>query len=973
VITSVQVKTERTLFPSRSDNNHSGPLSEAQFYALYDWCINPVLSLGDLLKRLGEELERWGRVNVRWQREECQINLYLFSSAVACTVDDYLAIPSRNITGIAKNHSFLKLPAAAAQLAVNAAHTLPRFLSDRCGSAWREEWGRFLDRVCDIVVQEQEVNHIQMNGLQAMFRKIAKAKLPQKLLLRRMILPEGFRCQDLAHQDLLAMVRKTISRQKQECRFGIIGPRTFAAYFAPLVSAYVKSLNWPTPTVMTLRPKWGISEREKKKLRQLVSQSDHVLIVDDYPNTGETVKKLVRMVTAFGARPERISFLAPMHHAEKPCSFSDGRDETGHVDRDTLLPDELHKERFLNSPAAEALLREYFTGLGFDEVAVRESSAVDEVNDRLRQHYGDGFHVRMKRVYDVAFRNGDARSVKRVFAKSVGWGWLGYHAYLSGTRLSAFVPKVIGLRNGLLFTEWIEESPRARENRTDRALLSRLSSYVARRTESLRLTEDPWFASPGYRWTGWETVVDVIRSAYGPIVDRLAMPLVQRRLGTYASPSPTLVDGHMRRDEWIETDGGIRKVDFEHHNFGGPELDMVDPAYDLASAIYEFRLSAAEEQELIHLYAQAAGDRQVFERVPVHKLLYGMTALQEAAYWVTRAQSPAKKDGWNERYLEARNFLIDHLHRFCARRISRQNRTNLAGRPFFLDLDGVFDTEALGFPHTTYSGLLALRLLWLHDFQVILNTGRSAEQVANYCTTYGFAGGVAEYGSVYVDAVRRCEVPLIDAETAGRLTRCREALRAMPGVFVDPAYRYSIRAYRYRGSRTESLDTAEVKLLLERLGAGNLDFINQGNTFIVQMGVSKGSGFAAAKKITGYQDTKVFAIGDTVQDGEMLEAADYAYAPSSCSEELYDLATRGKCRIMAEPCQRGLLAAVREIIRDISPARVKGRLAPERPDDATHLLWFLLYVAELPRFAQLARTIQWSFSGSVPPNPERER
>ena len=966
-MTPVQIKNEQTMLLAKSDSNDTAQLSEGQFYALYDWCINPVLSLSDLMGRLDEELKRWGRLNVRWQREECRINLYLFSCAVACTVDDYLAIRPRDVTGIAKDHSFLKLPAAAAQMLVSAAHALPRFLPYRRVSAWRDEWGRFLDRVCDMVVQEPDLSLTQMNNLQTMFRKLAISRLPQKLLLRRMILPEGFRCQDLAHQDLLAMVQKTISRHEGKCRFGIIGPRTFAAYFAPLVSAYVKSLNWPAPAVMTLRPKWGISGREKKKLRQLVSRSDRVLIVDDYPNTGETIKKLVRMLTAFGARPERISFLAPTHHAQKPGSFSGHAEETAHIDRDTLLPDELHKERFLNSVAAESLLREYFTDLGWDEVAIRESSAVDEVNERLRQHYGDGFHVRMKRVYDVTLKTGDAGCVKRVFAKSVGWGWLGYHAYLSGTSLSGFVPKVIGLRNGLLFTEWIEEAPGVRENGTNRAPLARLSSYVARRSESLRLAEDPWFACPGYRWTGWDTVIDVIRSAYGPSVDHLAMPFVKRRIAKkYVSPSPTLVDGHMRRDEWIETDAGIRKVDFEHHNFGGPELDMADPAYDLASAIYEFRLSGADEQELIQLYALAGGDQQVFERVPVHKLLYGMAALQEAAYWVARAQSVPKKQEWNERYLGARNFLIDHMHRFCARRISRQDRPNLSGRPFFLDLDGVFDTETLGFPHTTYSGLVAVRLLQLHGFQIMLNTGRSAEQVANYCMTYGFAGGVAEYGSVFVDSVQRREVPLIDEEAASELTRCRESLRAMPGVFIDPAYRYSVRAYRYRGSRTEALAADEVRSLLERLQAGKLDFISQGNTFVLQKGINKGSGFVAAKKLTGCQDAKVCAIGDTVQDREMLEAADYAYAPSNCSKELYDLAGRGKCRIMPAPYQRGLLAAVRESIRATPPVQGKRCLAPERSDDMSHLLWFLLYVAELPRFQQLVRTIQWSLSGNVP-------
>jgi len=44
------------------------------------------------------------------------------------------------------------------------------------------------------------------------------------------------------------------------------------------------------------------------------------------------------------------------------------------------------------------------------------------------------------------------------------------------------------------------------------------------------------------------------------------------------------------------------KVDFEQHNFGGAELDIVDPAYDLASAIFELAFTEQEEQELLDEY-----------------------------------------------------------------------------------------------------------------------------------------------------------------------------------------------------------------------------------------------------------------------------------------------------------------------------------------------------------------------------------
>ncbi len=48
----------------------------------------------------------------------------------------------------------------------------------------------------------------------------------------------------------------------------------------------------------------------------------------------------------------------------------------------------------------------------------------------------------------------------------------------------------------------------------------------------------------------------------------------------------------------------------------------------------------------------------------------------------------------------------------------------------------------------------ALSLLHDHGFAIAVNTARSVAEVKEYCSTYGFAGGVAEYGSFLWDAVR---------------------------------------------------------------------------------------------------------------------------------------------------------------------------------------------------------------------------
>src|SRR5438093_3081724 len=65
-------------------------IDEETFYSRYEWCLNPILSIRELLERLKEELNHCPTA-AGWQRDECKINLYLFACAIACTADDYFA------------------------------------------------------------------------------------------------------------------------------------------------------------------------------------------------------------------------------------------------------------------------------------------------------------------------------------------------------------------------------------------------------------------------------------------------------------------------------------------------------------------------------------------------------------------------------------------------------------------------------------------------------------------------------------------------------------------------------------------------------------------------------------------------------------------------------------------------------------------------------------------------------------------
>src|SRR5206468_6294456 len=165
--------------------------------------------------------------------------------------------------------------------------------------------------------------------------------------------------------------------------------------------------------------------------------------------------------------------------------------------------------------AVEPRLREYYRDRGFDDTRMRETPEVEALNARFGRSGEDDLHARLKRVYEVRLTGRGRRPVvARVIAESVGWGWLGYHAYVAGMRLHDFVPRLIGLRNGLLFSEWVGETVRGAEGAADGALRRTMSAYVAARVQRLGVGEAPACDSPDDRGAGWGELVGLLRGVY---------------------------------------------------------------------------------------------------------------------------------------------------------------------------------------------------------------------------------------------------------------------------------------------------------------------------------------------------------------------------------------------------------------------------------------------------------------------------
>src|SRR6266446_8641595 len=128
--------------------------TENEFYSLYEWCLNPLLTLRELFLRLHEEFARHGSLRVGWQREESIINIYLFACAIGCTVDDFLAEPRWRLKALINYFPRWKPLLWRADLLVNLPFFAANEFRHRGIVLWRRRWRRGVEDVCALLAGE---------------------------------------------------------------------------------------------------------------------------------------------------------------------------------------------------------------------------------------------------------------------------------------------------------------------------------------------------------------------------------------------------------------------------------------------------------------------------------------------------------------------------------------------------------------------------------------------------------------------------------------------------------------------------------------------------------------------------------------------------------------------------------------------------------------------------------------------------
>lgn len=882
---------------------------EIEFYDQYPWVLNAYPTLREVLGHLTAQLNILESME-GWRQREVISNIFLLACSVTDTLDDYIAGNTYDFSKLKQAFPFAGLAVRFLNGMATAARRLREARLSRL-RAWNEAWRSTLtDFLQHTIVDEPATNSLFQQ--RARLVRLLPPRFPDRLWNARPKMPAFFRSRDFTPSDCLELGKKFIECFPEGDRpVFVLGLRTAGSFLAPLLCA---SLRTRVPAVdwVAVRPKKGLASSEKTALRDAAARRARVLVIDESIHSGQTLVTTITLLRRTGFADSDIVVLNPVEPAFPNWRDSSVLQSVPKIHVITLEPVQRHKQRLLDSGAVSSLVKDYYRANGYADATIVASPETEKRNAEWRSLPPERVDVRLKRLFEVHLTDtGGRNEIRQVVAKSVGWGWLGYHAFLAGRALDEFVPPILGLRDGILYSEWLPNKKRV----PDRQIaIGTLGSYVASRARRLKLSGNPApdLAREG-RNKGLEMLATALSRAYG---SRVAAAVQRFRIQEKISRSCSLAvatDSKMAIAEWIPNGSRLYKTDFEHHGQGKNELGITDPAYDLADAIFQFGLSKEEERQLLECYKRESGDVEVEDRLFSSKVLAGLWAQNLATLGLQSPRLSGRRDEFHQQSISSWNFLVSQTVRECGKLCKAGRDPRWTSPLVVLDVDGVLDRMVFGFPSATAAGIKALSLFACHGFTVALNTARTLREVKEYCDAYGLAGGVAEYGAVAWDRATNNQVSLLTGESLQELNEARQALRRIPGVFLNEEYQYSLRAFTYQNGRTIPLPRLMVQHVLAELKLERLQVHHTGlDTAITAKDVEKGKGLLALLSLVGLADAGVTAVGDSEPDLAMFRVASRSFAPGnvSCRKEAELLG----CRIAKAGYQPGLLEIARTIV-----------------------------------------------------------
>src|SRR5207244_152942 len=100
---------------------------------------------------------------------------------------------------------------------LNVPHALAARFGDRRLREWRDGWTGCVDAAARMVIRGGTPGAAEWTDLDAACR-VARAHLPARVRGRRLRIPEGYRCQDLSHHDVIALARRFAQQSGERSR-----------------------------------------------------------------------------------------------------------------------------------------------------------------------------------------------------------------------------------------------------------------------------------------------------------------------------------------------------------------------------------------------------------------------------------------------------------------------------------------------------------------------------------------------------------------------------------------------------------------------------------------------------------------------------------------------------------------------------------------------------------------------------------
>ncbi len=760
---------------------------------------------------------------------------------------------------------------------------------------WQRRIAWLVDELAEAVVANSEPSGKALDGCRELVLEIPS--LPVGLRRAVVHLPACFQAFDQRPEDLERLAaRFALRRADRDRPLLVVGLRTSGSYMAPLIAAALRVRGFGRTRAITIRPGRGLLAYERKLVRSLVRAGGQILLTDDPPVTASSLSRaaaeLVGTLRLERARvkPGTLVLLLALEDegAGLPAALAP-------YEAVVLGPREWSVEARLRPERVRSVLARLLEG----ELELESLEPLPlPARDRQRSHRRALF-----RVGGVDPATGAPRRLD-VLAVGTGLGYFGTQQLATARALSAFAPRLFGFDDGVLYREWL---PVQRQLTADSDELPvAVASYVAARRQALRVDRDMSTAMRGDRPV-WEVAALILARGFTPVTPVMRILLVNRvvtRLLSVAQPS--VLDGSMSPEHWFagERDGRVVKASLSDRSFWRLGLGCFDASFDLAG------VATCSSHEELADRVRAAWLAETGEEIdPERWLLYELAHL-----WGALRDDP-------DREADVLHASARAAARYFARSFFEDLQASPAGPLCALDIDGVLETQQLGFPTLTRASATALRGLVAHGYRPVLVTGRGIDEVRDRCGIYDLQAGVAEYGSaIWVERSKQA-TGLLDDKAVAALSRLRAVLREREGVRLDPAFSYAIRAYRADiNGRRSPLGTEEAAECLATSSCEHSvrTIPGENQTDFVSAVVDKGTGLRAligalaADHGSEAADAPAvaLAVGDTASDAPMLALAQAAFVPAHASQA----ATTTGARRVRRSYQVGLQLAVGELL-----------------------------------------------------------